>query len=360
MDLLNHIWTSERTHNIFFGLVFIVIFLILMTIYLRIIKKIKTRLTRKTRYKDLFMVNLFRIPGIWVIFLILLNIFSSVVKLDEHSNFILRKISQILLILSIGWLIIQIVRALLHNWQLKLDISTADNLEARKKLTQMKMIERITIIFISVIFVSIALMSIDVVRQLGVSLLASAGVAGIILGFAAQRSVGQIFSGIQIAFTQPIRLDDVVIVEGELGRVEEVNITYVVLKLWDERRMIVPTDYFLNNPVQNWTRTTSDILGTVYLYVSYDLPLKPLREELERIVKEDPNWDGRVQNLQVTDSKQWYKELRVLVSSTNSSRNWDLRVAIREQLIDFININHPGSFAKINSVNPAHKEIEEE
>ncbi len=209
------------------------------------------------------------------------------------------------------------------------------------------MIERIAVIVVAFIFVSIALMTFESVRQLGVSLLASAGVAGIILGFAAQRSFGQVFSGIQIAFTQPIRLDDVVVIEGEWGRIEEINITYAVVKIWDERRLIVPIDYFLNNPIQNWTRNSSNILGTAMLYVSYDLPVEPLRQELARLVSDNSNWDGRVQNIQVIDSKEWYKVLRVLVSSSNSSSNWDLRVEVREKLIDFINTYYPGSFAKI-------------
>lgn len=215
------------------------------------------------------------------------------------------------------------------------------------------MIERIAVITVAFIFISIALMTIESVRQLGVSLLASAGVTGIIIGFAAQRSFGQVFSGIQIAFTQPIRLDDVVVIEGEWGRIEEINITYAVVKIWDERRLIVPIDYFLNNPIQNWTRTSSAILGTAMLYVSYELPVEPLRQELTRLVKDNPNWDGRVQNIQVTESKEWYKVLRVLVSSSNSSKNWDLRVEVREKLIDFINQNHPGSFAKIHGYVPA-------
>jgi small-conductance mechanosensitive channel len=150
-------------------------------------------------------------------------------------------------------------------------------------------------------------------------------------------------------------LDDVVVIEGEWGRIEEINITYAVVKIWDERRLIVPIDYFLNKPIQNWTRSASDILGSVMLYVSYNLPVEPLREELARLVKDNPNWDGRVQNIQVTDSREWYKELRVLVSSSNSSRNWDLRVEVREKLIDFINTNYPGSFAKIHGDVPTNE-----
>lgn len=334
---------------------FVLLFIVLVILLNFITKKLRHRARKTQSLIDDFIIRLFRLPAIWIIFAILLNIFSSLLKENELSFSAFGTISQILLTLSIGWFIVQLIRALFYYWQNKLDINNPNNLEARKRLTQMKMIERIVVILSAVIFVSIALMTIDSVRQLGVSLLASAGVAGIIIGFAAQRSVGQIFSGIQIAFTQPIRLDDVVVIEGEWGRVEEINITYAVIKIWDERRLVVPMDYFLNNPVQNWTRSTSDILGSVFLYVSYNLPVKPLRQELHHIVKDNPNWDGRVQNIQVTESKQWYKELRVLVSSADSSSNWDLRVDVREKLIDYINKHYPGSFAKINAENPVNK-----
>ncbi|MBK5196446.1 MAG: mechanosensitive ion channel [Proteiniphilum sp.] len=351
MDFLNQILSPESSLRYpIIALIFLLLFVILASIFRLIMNRWRQR-TRKSKSPiDDFIVRLFTIPGIWIIFAILLNIFSSLLKENEGTYAVLKKISLILLILTIGWFIVQVIRALFHYWQKKFDINSPNNLEARKRLTQMSMIERIAVITIIFIFVSIALMTIESVRQLGVSLLASAGVAGIIIGFAAQRSFGQIFSGIQIAFTQPVRIDDVVVIEGEWGRIEEINITYAVVKIWDERRLIVPIDYFLNNPIQNWTRSTSNILGTVFLYVSYDLPVDPLRDELARIVKEDPNWDGRVQNIQVTESREWYKELRVLVSSTNSSLNWDLKVALREKLIDFINKNHPGSFATIHGM----------
>ncbi|KUL19926.1 MAG: Small-conductance mechanosensitive channel, partial [Proteiniphilum sp. 51_7] len=342
----------------FIALLFLAVFGILTLIYRQIIKRWQKRARKSQSTMDDFMVQLFRLPGIWLIFALLLNLFSGLLSEEEQLYNVLSKISQIMLTLNIGWILVQVVRGLFHYWKKKFDIENPDNLEARKQLTQMSMIERISLITIIFIFVAIALMSIEQVRQLGVSLLASAGVAGIIIGFAAQRSFGQIFSGIQIAFTQPIRLDDVVVIEGEWGRIEEISITYAVVRIWDERRLIVPIDYFLNNPIQNWTRNTSQILGTAFLYVSYDLPVEPLREELSRIVKDDPNWDGRVQNIQVTNSKEWYKELRVLVSSANSSRNWDLRVTVREKLIDFINANYPGSFAKINAFTPSTADVE--
>ena len=353
MDFIDQFFSGSSVRYFFIALIFIALFIVLVSIFNFIIRKWRKKARESKSMIDDFIVRLFRVPGIWIIFAVLLHLFSSFLKEDETTFATFEKISRIMLILTIGWLLIQVVRGLFHYWQKRFDITNPNNLEARKRLTQMSMIERIVIITIAFIFVAIALMTIESVRQLGVSLLASAGVAGIIIGFAAQRSFGQVFSGIQIAFTQPIRLDDVVVIEGEWGRIEEINITYAVVKIWDERRLIVPIDYFLNTPIQNWTRSNSDILGTVFLYVSYDLPLDPLREELARIVKDDPHWDGRVQNIQVTDSKEWYKEIRVLVSSVDSSKNWELRVAVREKLIDYINEHYPGSFAKITGNNPA-------
>lgn len=353
MTFLNNISQNSSIRYLTVAIIFIALFFIISGIYNLIIKKWRSHARKSNTNVDDFIVRLFRIPGIWAIFSILLHTFSSFLKEDERVFALFQKISKIMLIITVGWLIIQVMRGLFHHWQKKFDINNTNNLEARKRLTQISMVERIVIISIAFIFISIALMTIESIRELGLSLLASAGVAGIIIGFAAQRSFGQVFSGIQIAFTQPIRIDDVVVIEGEWGRIEEINITYAVVKIWDQRRLIVPIDYFLNTPIQNWTRSESDILGTAMLYVSYDLPVDPLREELARIVKDNPNWDGRVQNIQVTDSKQWYKELRVLVSSSNSGNNWDLRVYVREKLIDFINKNYPDSFAKINSNIPS-------
>lgn len=336
---------------------FAVSFLLFTVLYNFISKRLQQRARNSSSPVDDFIVKLFRIPAKWIIFSVLLNIFSSVLKDDAHFFGIVQKISQILLILSIGWLSVQGIRAVFRYLQNKFDINNPNNLEARKRLTQLNMIEKVFIVTTVVIFVAVALMSIDAVRQLGVSLLASAGVMGVVIGLAAQRSVGQILSGVQIALTQPIRLDDVVVIEGEWGRIEEINITYAVVRIWDERRLIVPIDYFLNNPIQNWTRTTSSILGTVFLYVSYDLPLEPLREYQETIVKDDPSWDGRVQNIQVTDSREWGKEIRLLVSAADSPSAWKLRVTVREKMIDFINEHYPGSFARIGMKERDKKEV---
>jgi len=195
--------------------------------------------------------------------------------------------------------------------------------------------------------ISVSLLTFEQARTIGVSLLTSAGIIGIIVGFAAQKSIGLILAGIQIAITQPIRLDDVVVVEGEWGKIEEITLTYVVVKIWDERRLVLPISWFLEKPFQNWTRSAANIIGTVFIYVDYSFPVESIRTTLPEILQDNPNWDKRVVNVQVTNVTEKYKEVRILVSSSDSSKNWDLRTEIREKLIDFINEKYPDTFAKI-------------
>jgi small-conductance mechanosensitive channel len=221
------------------------------------------------------------------------------------------------------------------------DVKAENNLQARKIYTQFRIIERILVFVIVLFAIAIALLTFEEVRQVGVSLLASAGVIGIIVGFAAQKTLGSLLAGIQIAVAQPIRIDDAVIVEGEFGRVEEINLTYVVLKIWDERRLIVPINYFLDKPFQNWTRVSTDLLGTVFFYLNYNAPVEAMRQELDRILLNHPLWDGKAKDLQVTDVKENSIEVRVLVSSTNSGNTFTLRCNVRENMITFLQKNHP-------------------
>jgi small-conductance mechanosensitive channel len=200
--------------------------------------------------------------------------------------------------------------------------------------------------FILVLTVSAILFSFDGMRKIGTGLLTSVGVGGIIIGIAAQKSLSNLLAGFQIAFTQPIRIDDVLIVEGEWGKVEEITLTYVVLQIWDERRLILPINYFIEKPFQNWTRTSADLLGTVFLYTDYTLPLDKLREEYDRLIENHPLWDRKVKIIQVTDSKQHVMEVRVLMSAVNSSNAFDLRCDMREGLITFIQKNYPQALPK--------------
>lgn len=193
------------------------------------------------------------------------------------------------------------------------------------------------------------LMTFDAVRQIGVSLLASAGVIGVILGFAAQKSIATLFSGIQLALTQPIRLDDVLVLEGEWGRVEEITLTYVVVRIWDLRRLVVPVSYFLEQPFQNWTRTSSSIMGSVSFYTDYSIPVDILRGKIAEFVQQSSLWDGVFFNLQVIDSTEKSMQLRVLVTASDSSKAWDLRCELREKILLYIQSEYPGALPRVRA-----------
>ncbi|KFN48978.1 mechanosensitive ion channel family protein, partial [Arenimonas composti] len=188
-----------------------------------------------------------------------------------------------------------------------------------------------------------ALLTVPGMRQLGTGLLASAGVAGLVAGLAAQPILGNLIAGLQIAIAQPIRIDDVVIVQGEWGRIEEITGTYIVVRIWDERRLIVPLKWFIDNPFENWTRRTSEILGTVMLWLDYRTPLAPVRAEFERLCAASDNWDGRVRVLQVVECGQWSMQVRLLVSAADSGKAFGLRCEVREGILDFLQAHHPES-----------------
>lgn len=252
----------------------------------------------------------------------------------------------LLLIFSFTWFVIVAIRITKNQFLKQFDVTTADNLRARKFYTQFNIIERITIFVVILFAVGIALLTFDGIEEIGVSILTSAGIAGIVLGLSAQKVFGTIFAGIQIAIAQPIRIDDVVIVEGEWGRIEEIKLTYVVVKIWDKRRLVLPTTYFIEQPFQNWTRNSSDILGTVYIYTDFDLPIDKLREEQTRLLNATELWDRKVDVIQVTDLTEKTMELRALMSAKDAPTAWDLRVYARENLLKFIKENYPGSLPR--------------
>jgi small-conductance mechanosensitive channel len=232
---------------------------------------------------------------------------------------------------------------------LRLDVDAADNLRARSVHTQYAILRKIVIAVAAVLALGAVLMQFERVRQLGTGILASAGIIGIIVGFAAQKSLATLFAGIQIALTQPIRIDDVVVVEGEWGRIEEITLTYVVVRIWDQRRLVLPITYFLDRPFQNWTRVSADILGTVYLYADHTIPVDEVRAELERIVADDERWDGRVCGLQVTNVTERTVELRALVSAADSGKAWDLRCAVRERLVALLQERYPECLPRLRA-----------
>jgi len=239
------------------------------------------------------------------------------------------------------WLLVRAVaageQAILRDHPMEV----ADNLEARRVQTQTRVLSRVLMGAIILIGVSLILLTFPMVRQIGTALLASAGIIGLVAGIAAKPVFGNLIAGLQIALTQPIRLDDVVIVEGEWGRVEEIGSSYVVVRIWDERRMVVPLTWFIENPFQNWTRRSADLLGTAFLWLDYRAPIAAIRAELERICKGEALWDGRVCVTQVTETTDHTLQVRLLVSARNSGDAFDLRCIVRERMLDFLAREHP-------------------
>ncbi len=255
----------------------------------------------------------------------------------------------VLIVLAVSWILYGIVRAFEETVTKNFRVDVSDNLRARKLHTQVIVLRKVAVVAIAIFATASILMVFESMRQFGTSILASAGIAGIIIGFAAQRSLGTLFAGFQIAITQPIRLDDVVIVEGEWGRIEEITLTYVVVRIWDLRRLVLPIQYFIESPFQNWTRTSADILGTVFLHADYTIPVNALREELDRLLKNHPKWDGKVKGIQVTEARQQTLEIRLLMSAVDASHAWDLRCDIREKMVDFIRREYPESLPRFRA-----------
>lgn len=253
----------------------------------------------------------------------------------------------ILLIVAGAWLLIRLARVM-EDWVLEhYDIKVSDNLRARKIVTQLDIVRKILVFIITILAFAAILMSFDGFRQLGAGLLASAGLAGLVVGFAAQRTLGNVLAGFQIALSQPIRIDDVVVVEGEWGRIEEITLTYVVVKIWDLRRLVLPISYFIEKPFQNWTRTSAEILGTVFLYLDYTVPVEEVRQQLHRLLQASSWWDGKVWALQVTEAGPQTLELRALMSAADSASAFELRCEIREQLIGWVQARYPGALPRL-------------
>lgn len=231
----------------------------------------------------------------------------------------------------------------------RFSVSERDNLKARKVRTQINVLRRIFIAIVILITIAAMLMTFERVRALGTAMLASAGIMGIVIGMAAQKTLGNFIAGLQIAITQPIRIDDVVIVEGEWGRIEEVTLTYVVVRIWDLRRLIVPITYFIEKPFQNWTRVSADLLGTVFLYVDYTVPVEAIRAELKRLLEDSAEWDRKVCAVQITNTSERTVELRALMSAGDASQLFSLRCMVREKLVDFIRKNYPDALPKLRA-----------
>ncbi|MGA1804155.1 mechanosensitive ion channel family protein [Rhizobium sp. HT1-10] len=307
-------------------------------------------LTRLVSSWDLFwrsLISRTERPARFAIVVAALSFAVSVAPLTDVQSSLLRHFLLIAFIALIAWM----TKSAVHIWMIvylrRFKLDAEDNLLARKHVTQSKIMQRIADLLIVILAIAAALMTFEPVRQYGVSLLASAGVAGIVLGLALQPVLKNLFAGIQLAITQPIRIDDALLVEGEWGNVEEITSTYVVVKLWDWRRMILPLSYFIEKPFQNWTRESSSLIGTVMIYLDYSVPVSALRSEVEAIAAASALWDRRVVNVAVTDFRETVLEIRILVSASSAGRTFDLRCEMREKLIDFVQREYPKALPQL-------------
>ncbi|SOD29128.1 Mechanosensitive ion channel [Variovorax sp. YR752] len=269
-----------------------------------------------------------------------------------------RHLNGLLLIAAVTWLTVKAISGFADGVLAQNPSDIADNLQARRVLTQTRVLARTAMTVVVVAGGAMMLMTFPGARQVGASLLASAGVIGIVAGLAAKPVFSNLIAGLQIALAQPIRIDDVLVVEGEWGRVEEITGTFVVIRIWDDRRLILPLTYFIEKPFQNWTRHSAQLLGSVFIYVDYGMPLAPLREEAERIVKAAPEWDGRFFNLRVTDATERTMQVRVLCTAATSGLAFDLRCSVREGLIDFMQREYPQFLPKTRVASEGNQERE--
>jgi small-conductance mechanosensitive channel len=302
------------------------------------------RFIAQTRTDVVSFIPFFKTPliliSVWIVGYIVAPYF------DISASPIFNHIQHLILIFLFCWVLIVINNKTTYYIQRSLNVDDANNLEARSSLTKIKLIQKLINAGIMFLGISISLLTFEQARSIGLSLLTSAGIVGIIIGFAAQKSIGMILAGLQLAFTQPIRFGDVVVVEDEWGKIEELTLTYVVIKIWDERRLVLPVNYFLENPIQNWTRTSADIIGSVFIKVNLTFDVDEIRKLLTEIISGSPDWDNRVMNVQVTDCLEFSKEVRILVSSSDASKNWDLRVYVREKLLQQLSEKFPDSFVQ--------------
>lgn len=266
---------------------------------------------------------------------------------------IVRHVNGLLLIATMTWWVVSFIDGFANGVIARHPSTIEDNLNARRIQTQTKVLSRSAMVVVFIAGGSMALMTFPGARQVGASLLASAGVLGIIGGLAARPVFSNLIAGLQLALAQPIRLDDVLVVQGEWGRVEEITGTYVVLKIWDERRLIIPLQWFIENPFENWTRTGSQILGTVFLWLDYAAPVDAIRAEAQRIVEDSAEWDRRVFSVVVVDANERAMQVRILVSAANSGKAFDLRCKVREQVLAFLAREYPQCLPLVRSAEPA-------
>lgn len=328
---------------------------IILGIIIKTILKLLLRFSKKDEEYSLYRSLLIHVgrPLNHFVPLLVLNLMFPLMVLNQDASNITSHAFDICLVVSFAILLIRSIKVfedfIFHTYHLE----KTDNVRERKIRTQLEFIRKVLVGLIIFLALATILLSFDNVRKIGAGLLTGVGIGSVIVGLAAQKSLSNFLAGFQIAFTQPIRIEDVLVVEGEWGRVEDITFTYVVLKIWDERRLILPINYFIEKPFQNWSRISSDIIGTVFLYLDYSVPVDVLRVEFTRLLEQNELWDGRKNSVQVTNTNEKTIEIRFLLSAENSSDAFDLRCFIRENLIKFVMENYPESLPyntiKLNS-----------
>jgi small-conductance mechanosensitive channel len=271
------------------------------------------------------------------------------VKISVSAEVDIRHAISILLVGVAAWGLARLVEAIEDAVLYYYHIDAADNLKARRLQTQIRVFRRIIVVVIVLIAVAVALFSFPSVRLAGAGVLASAGIISIIAGIASKPVASNVIAGIQIALSQPIRLDDVVVIEGHWGRIEEISLTYVVVRVWDLRRLVLPISYFITNPFENWTKTTADILGIVHIEVDYTAPVAAIREQFLAILASSPDWDGNVARCQVTQSGVSTMQIRFVMSSPDSSRSWNLECELREKMITYLQERYPEALPRVRA-----------
>jgi small-conductance mechanosensitive channel len=286
-------------------------------------------------------------PSRFVLPLAAVDVAVATVRLPGPVSAALLRVLGVLIVLATAFLVVRVTYVIDDLVLERYPLDGPDNLRARQVHTQIQVLRRVTAAVVTVLAVAIALLSFPEVRAAGAGLLASAGLIGIVAGVAAKPAATNVVAGLQIAISQPIRVDDVVVVQGHWGRVEQIALTYVVVRVWDLRRLVLPISYFIENPFENWTRQNADILGWVHLEVDYRAPVEQIRQQLHRILRESADWDGNTWNLQVTSLGTETVQLRALMSARDSSAAWNLECEVREKLIAFLQAEHPEALPRL-------------
>ncbi len=263
-----------------------------------------------------------------------------------------RPVRHALVIATIGavsWLAASVAFLIEDSVLHRVKVDVRDNRRARRVRTQMGIIRRLTAVVVTIVGVAAALMTFDTMQTYGASVLASAGLVGVVAGLAAQSMLGNVFAGLQLVFTDALRYDDIVVVEGQWGRIEELTLTYVVVHLWDERRLVLPATYFTTTPFENWTRSESRVIAALDLHLDPSAPVGELRRKTRELVEANPLWDQREWVLQVTDSTELAMVVRITASAADASSAWDLKCDLREQLLEWIHAEHPHALPGIRT-----------